>query len=280
MALWKVESAAGGVALATYTNPPMNYFCAEGTRELGELVRQWSDPAVRAVVLTGGIAGKFITHYSVEELAALAADRAGMRALGAALNHGYHELLASLRNLPKPVIAAMNGDAMGGGFELSLACDIRIAASGDHRIGLPEVTLGILPGGSGTQRLARLIGASRAIDFILRGRICRPEEALALGLVHEVAPDALVRARALASSLAELSPVAIAEIKRAVYQGSELHLEAGLVIEGEAFMATMASDEGLAAMNAYVAQPLERRRDWLERRAALAHPAPGGRARA
>jgi enoyl-CoA hydratase len=272
MALWKTETLPGGVVVATYTNPPMNYFCAEGTAELGALVTAWRDPAVRTVVLTGGIAGKFITHYSVEELAALASDRPGMRALGSALNHGYHELLTSLRNLPKPVIVAMNGDTMGGGFELSLSCDVRIAAAGDHRFGLPEVTLGILPGGSGTQRLSRLIGAGRAIDFILRGRICRPEEALALGLVHEVVPDALARARALASALAELSPVAIAEIKRAVYQGSEVHLEAGLAIEGEAFMATMFSDEGLATMQAYVAQPLEKRRDWLERRAALAHP--------
>jgi enoyl-CoA hydratase len=250
----------------------MNYFCAEGTQELGELIRSWSDPAVRAIVLTGGMPGKFITHYSVEELAQLAANRPVMKALGRGLNHGYHELLASLRDLPKPVIVAMNGDTMGGGFELSLSGDIRIAAAGDHRIGLPEITLGILPGGSGTQRLARMLGASRAIDFLLRGRICRPEEALALGLVHEVAPDALVRARALAAELAELSPVAIAEIKRAVYQGSELHLEAGLVIEAEAFMATMNSDEGLATMNAYVAQPLEKRRDWLERRKALVHP--------
>ncbi len=272
MALWKTELTPDGVVVATYANPPMNYFCAAGTAELGALVSAWRDPAVRAVVLTGGMPGKFITHYSVEELAALAADRPAMRALGSALNHGYHELLTSVRNLPKPVIAAMNGDTMGGGFELSLSCDIRIAAAGDHRFGLPEVTLGILPGGSGTQRLSRLIGAGRAIDFILRGRICRPEEALAFGLVHEVVPDALARAKALASGMAELSPVAIAEIKRAVYQGAEVHLEAGLAIEGEAFMATMFSDEGLAAMQAYVALPLDKRRDWLERHAALAHP--------
>ncbi|MFI5314727.1 MAG: enoyl-CoA hydratase/isomerase family protein [Myxococcota bacterium] len=275
MALWRVEREPNGVAVATYANPPMNYFCAQGTQELGELIRAWADPGVRAVVLTGGIAGRFITHYSVEELAALAADHATMRALGLGLNHGYHELLRSLRDLRKPVIAAMNGDTMGGGFELSLSCDIRIAAAGDYRIGLPEVTLGILPGGSGTQRLSRLLGAGRAIDFLLRGRICRPEEALELGLVHETAPDALARARALAADLAQLSPIAIAEIKRAVYHGSDLTLEGGLVVESESFMATMFSAEGLAAMREYVAQPLEKRRDWLERRASLAHPRRG-----
>lgn len=272
MALWRTESAAGGVVIAIYENPPMNYFCALGTQELGELIRSWSDPSVRAVVLTGALPGKFITHYSVEELLGLAQDHATMRALGLGLNHGYHELLRSLRDLPKPVIAALNGDTMGGGFELSLSCDIRIAQAGDHRIGLPEATLGILPGGSGTQRLSRLLGAGRAIDFMLRGRICRPEEALAIGLVHEVAADARARARALASDLAELSPVAVREIKRAVYQGSEVHIDAGLVIESEAFMATMFSEQAVAEMGAYVALPLEKRRDWLERRKATLHP--------
>jgi enoyl-CoA hydratase/carnithine racemase len=272
MTLWKVEREPNGVVVATYTNPPMNYFCAQGTQELGALIPSWSDQALRAVVLTGGMTGKFITHYSVEELAALSADHGTMRALGLGLNHGYHELLRSLRDLPKPVIVAMNGDTMGGGFELSLSCDIRIAAAGDHRIGLPEATLGILPGGSGTQRLSRLLGASRAIDFILRGRICRPEEALQLGLVHEVAPDALARARALAGGLAELSPIALAEIKRCVYRGSDVSLDAGLTIESESFMNTMFSDEGLRTMREYVALPLEKRRDWLERRSNLAHP--------
>jgi len=272
MALWQVERDARGIAVATYLNPPMNYFCAEGTRELGERIREWSDPGIRAVILTGGMSGKFITHYSVEELAALAANHELMRALGLGLNHGYHELLRSLRDLAKPVIAAMNGDTMGGGFELSLSCDVRIASAGDHRIGLPEATLGILPGGSGTQRLSRLLGAGRALDFILRGRICRPEEALELGLVHEIAPDALARARALAEGFAELSPVALAEIKRAVYRGSDAPLDAGLAIESESFMATMFSKEGLEAMRAYVALPLSERRGWLERHTALIHP--------
>ncbi|HXX47264.1 MAG TPA: enoyl-CoA hydratase/isomerase family protein [Myxococcota bacterium] len=272
MALWQVERDARGIAVATYLNPPMNYFSAEGTRELGERIREWSDPGIRAVILTGGMSGKFITHYSVEELAALAANHELMRALGLGLNHGYHELLRSLRDLAKPVIAAMNGDTMGGGFELSLSCDVRIASAGDHRIGLPEATLGILPGGSGTQRLSRLLGAGRALDFILRGRICRPEEALELGLVHEIAPDALARARALAEGFAELSPVALAEIKRAVYRGSDAPLDAGLAIESESFMATMFSKEGLEAMRAYVALPLSERRGWLERHTALIHP--------
>lgn len=271
MALWSVEFD-GGVVVAAYHNPPMNYFCAEGTQELGALIPQWRAPEVRAVILTGGMEGRFITHYSVEELLGLAEDRATMRTIGTALSHGYHEMLRTLRDLPKPVIAAMNGDTMGGGFELSLSCDIRIAAEGDHRFGLPEASLGILPGGCGTQRLSRLIGAGRAIDFILRGRICRPEEALALDIVHEVAPDAAKRARELAAELVALSPVALAEIKRAVYQGSEVHLEGGLEIEADAFLQTMLSDEAVESMREYVALPFEVRRDWLERKAALVHP--------
>ena len=271
MALWTLETDRG-VVVATYTHPPMNYFCAEGTRELTALIEAWRGPEVRAVVLTGGIEGKFITHYSVEELLALAENREAMRGIGTSLTHGYHEMLRSLRDLPKPVLAAMNGDTMGGGFELSLSCDIRIAAAGDHRYGLPEATLGILPGGCGTQRLSRLIGAGRAIDFILRGRICRPEEALELQLVHEVAGDAGKRAREIAKELVTLSPVAIAQIKHAVYQGSELPLEAGLEIEGQAFQQTMLTDEAVEAMRAYTALPYEERRDWPERKGALIHP--------
>ncbi|MGH7822876.1 MAG: enoyl-CoA hydratase/isomerase family protein [Candidatus Binatia bacterium] len=263
MALWRTETE-NGVVVATYTNPPMNYFCADGTRELVELIESWRDPAVRVVILTGGMSGKFITHYSVEELVEYASDREGMRAAGTSLTAGYHQMLLDLRDLPKPVIVAMNGDTMGGGFELSLSCDIRIGARGDHRFGLPEVKLGILPGGSGTQRLTRLIGAGRAIEFIMRSRVVKPEDALALGLVHELADDALARAREIGAEMALLPPMAMALAKRCVYRGGDTHLAAGLEIESSSFLETMLSDDGLAAMKAYIAEPFEKRRAWLE----------------
>ncbi len=273
MPLWSVE-ADGGVVVASYTNPPRNYFTAQGTSELAELIRSWRSPEVRAIVLTGGVPDRFITHYSVEELLMLAENRELLERLGPGAFRGYHELLRGLRDLPVPVVAAMSGDTMGGGFELSLSCDIRIAARGDHRFGLPEATLGILPGGSGTQRLSRLIGAGRAVDFMMRGRICRPDEALELGLVHELADDAAARARVVASELARLSATALAQIKRAVYQGSEIHLEGGLEVEADAFLRTIETDEAVETMRAYVALPLDDRRDWLEGRTALLYARP------
>ena len=263
MALWKSETK-DGVAVAAYVNPPMNYFCAEGTQELSGLIEQWKSPDVRVVILTGGMTGKFITHYSVEELAGYASDREALRVIGISLTAGYHKLLDDLRNLPKPVIVAMNGDTMGGGFELSLSCDIRIAAKGDHRFAFPEVKLGIIPGGSGTQKLSRLVGLARAIEFVLRSRIVRPEEALSLGLVHELADDALARAREIGAEMARLPPLAIAMAKRSVYDGFDTHLQAGLRIEDSAFLETMMSDDGLKAMQAYLALPYEERRAWLE----------------
>ncbi|MGD9601197.1 MAG: enoyl-CoA hydratase/isomerase family protein [Gammaproteobacteria bacterium] len=271
MALWQTDTT-DGIVIAKYVNPPMNYMTADGMNELRALIETWRAPEVRVVILTGGVPNRFITHYSVEELVQSAKNRALMMNMGRAWLHHHNATLTNLRDLPKPVIAAMSGSTMGGGFETSLSCDIRIAQAGDFRYGLPEVTLGILPGGCGTQRLSRLLGAGRAIDFILRGRICRPEEALALGIVHEVATDALARALELARSMLKLSPVAIAETKRAVYEGSEVHLQGGLEIEGDAFIHTMLTDEAVAIMEEYVAQPFEERVKWLERDRALHHP--------
>lgn len=261
---WVTEQR-DGVVVAKYRNPPMNYFCAAGTQELVELIESWRDPEVRAVVLAGEPEGQFITHYSVEELLEIASDREQLRVTGLALTQGYHEMLFALRDLPKAIVVAMTGNTMGGGFELSLSGDIRIGQRGDYRYGLPEVTLGILPGGSGTQRLSRLIGAGRAVEFILRGRVVPPEEAYHLGLVHEVADDALARAVEIARELAAQPPLALSRAKRAVYGGSDTHLAAGLEIERARFLETMLSDDGRAAMKAYVDLPYEKRRDWLER---------------
>ncbi len=264
--LWTTKRD-GGVVVATYDNAPMNYFCAEGAGELAGLIEEWRDPSVRAVVLGGGgDRGAFLTHYSVEELLAAASDREAMRISGTSLTRGYHALLLSLRDLPKPIVVAMNGNTMGGGLELSLACDIRVGQHGDFRYGFPEVRLGIIPGGSGTQRLSRLIGAGRAVEFIMRSRVVEPTVALELGIVHELADDALARARVIATELAELPPRAIAAVKLSVYGGSDTHLQAGLEIESACFLDTMLSDDGLVAMQQYVDLPYEQRRDWLERR--------------
>lgn len=271
MSLWSVE-VSSGVAVASYLNPPMNYMTAAGMVELKDLIEQWRDPAIRVVVLTGGAPDRFITHYSVEELVASARDKEMMMNVGRSWLHHHNSTLTNLEHLPKPVIAALTGSTMGGGFETSLSCDIRIGQAGDYRYGLPEVTLGILPGGCGTQRLSRLIGAGSAIDFILRGRICDPEEALAKGIIHEVATDAKARAIEVANEMVGLSAVAIAETKRAVYEGSEVHMQAGLEIEGDAFIHTMITDEAVEIMEEYVALDYADRIAWLERKKGLLHP--------
>lgn len=264
MTFWKITEE-NGVVTAAHDNPPMNYLTAEGAAELGDLITRWKDPAVRAVVLTGAVPGRFITHYSVEELAALAGNPDALAGIGTGLNAGYYDLLRRLRGLKKPIIAAINGDAMGGGFELCLWCDIRVISRGDHRVGLPETRLGIIPGGSGTQMLSRLVGAGCAIDMIMRGRLFDPEAALGNGLVHEVADDALDRALAIARDLAGMSPHAMAAAKTAVYDGIDLPLDDGLMVEAQKSTAVIGSPEGYARMTEYLAQPDQERRAWLDK---------------
>ena len=261
---WRVERHDDGVEVAAYRNDPMNYFFADGAAEFAELVESWADPAVRVVILTGDVPGKFLTHYSVEELVAVAEDREKLPEVCPQLTDGYHALLEQMRSLPKPVIVAMTGDTMGGGFELSMAADIRIAEDGPYRIGLLETKLGILPGGSGTQRLARMLGPAAAVEIVLRGRVFTPKQAAAKGLVHEAVPDARARALEIGHELAAMSPIALAEGKKAVYQGVDRPLAEGLKIETQAFLATMMSDEGLDTMRRYVETPLEQRKDWAQ----------------
>ncbi|MGR3716043.1 MAG: enoyl-CoA hydratase/isomerase family protein [Thermohalobaculum sp.] len=255
MTYWSVEET-DGLVVAAYVNPPMNYFVAPAVEELAGLLADWHRPEVRAVILTGGVPGRFITHYSVEELLALAEDSS---ADPSAISRGYHDFVLSFRELPKPVIVAMTGDTMGGGLELSLNADIRIAAAGNWRIGLPEVRLGILPGGTGTQHLARLLGTAAAAEFILRGRVVTPAEAQAMGLIHEVAADPVARAREIAAELMASPAVALAQAKRAIYAGADLPLRQGCALEAEAFGVTMASPEGKARMRAYAALPFDQR---------------------
>ena len=146
------EEHLGGVVTATYRHPPMNYFTDEAVEQLDRLIDGWAAHAVAAVVLAGGEPGRFITHFDVD---AILRNQAEPDAIVDAPRRSrrVQAVLRRLSELPKPVIAALNGDAMGFGFELALASDLRIGQRGDHRYGLPEVRLGIIPGGSGTVRL-------------------------------------------------------------------------------------------------------------------------------
>lgn len=258
--LWQV-AYDDGVAVATYRNAPLNYLTGRGLARLRELVEEWADPEVRAVILAGGAPGLFITHFSVEELLA---GQATMAERGPELNYAVHRTFQGLNELPKPVICALNGDTMGVGFELALSADIRIGERGDFRYGLPEVRLGLIPGGTGTQRLTRAIGPAAALDLLLRARVVDPEDALRRGLVHELADDSLAAARELAAALAGYPRTALATAKRIVYQAGDLPLDSALRMEADASFRAKVSPESTAAMERYVQLPLAERRPWLE----------------
>jgi len=225
---------------------------------------QWRDPEIRAVVIQSRPEDPgFFTQYSVEELYGLASDPALSRFAGA-LVRGYKAIFDQMTALPKVIIAAMNGDAMGGGFELTLACDLRIGQHGDFRYGNPEVRAGVIPGAGGTQRITRLVGLARALDWVLRGRIVTPEVALELGLVHEVVDDAPARAIELAEEIACLPPMSVGNAKRALYLGADTNLQAAFEIENMNWTEVMQSDDAKVALSTFLAVDPDERRDWFE----------------
>jgi enoyl-CoA hydratase len=242
------------VQVWTISNPPMNYMIGPMAQELTELIgRAETDDATRAIILTGGVEGKFITHYSVDELAAMAADPAACAESFPRLSEGFHRMLDRIMLMPKAVIAAINGDCMGGGYELALACDFRLAADGPFQIGLPECVLGILPGGGGTQRLPRLIGRAKALEVMLFGNVYHPREAEKMGMVNRVLPAEILMPFAMgwARTLAKRPPRSIASIKRAVYLGADRDLQSGLYIERMEMTQVMCSEDARTLMNAY-----------------------------
>ena len=249
----------GAVAVITMT-PPEEFMTRHTVAELAQAVDEAAtDDAVRALVLTGGNDGVFIRHYDVKEIEHWIRRYREMGTvvdldMPTARDQTLDTLYDGLAEMAKPSIAAINGTAMGGGFELALACDLRIAQAGDFALGLPEINLGILPGAGGTQRLSRLIGAARALELILRGRTVAPDEALSLGMVHEVADgNPLARALEIAQEIAAKPARAAAHIKHLVRQLSREPLPHALAMERTYMMDLLTSDEALdfcARMNA------------------------------
>jgi enoyl-CoA hydratase len=262
--MWTTERH-GSVVVATYDHPPMGYLVGAAVAQLPGLIDEWADPSVRAVVLTG-TQDRFITHSSVEEILALQQAPLEQRAAaGPERVIALHHLFDRLTHLGKPVIAALTGDTMGGGLILAMACDIRIATrGGDHRLGLPEVRLGIIPSASGVQRLVRLIGLAAALDLALSARVLTPEEALEAGLVHRLADDPRAAALALAQQLAALPATALAMTKHAAHRGADLPLDAAVALEADASVRAKLTDDAARAMAEYVALPHDERRAWLD----------------
>ncbi len=250
----------GGVAICAIRNPPSNFMNNRTVREIDGFVQEAeADESARVVVFTGGIDGIFITHYDVSELSAVSS---GEKPSGPprAMEMPLHRTLRRLEKLPKPVIAAINGQCGGGGCEFALACDLRIMAIGDFGIGQPEVNVGIIPGGGGTQRLPRVVGEAKALEMMLLGKVVGAEEAERIGLVHKAVPtlEFLPAVMSLARRLARGAPVAQGLIKRCVYEGRELPLEEGLQVESDSFMRVLRSEDAREAMRAYLkGQPYE-----------------------
>jgi enoyl-CoA hydratase len=214
------------------------------------------DDAVRAIVVTGGMEGIFIRHYDVGELSNAsdnlenAAAPAPAPAADAERVAGFADLIDLVASAPKPVIAAINGLCMGGGFEFSLACDIRIAATSAPSIGLPETRVGIFPGGGGTQRLPRMIGEAKAVEFILRGRVVDGPTAGEMGLVHEVVDDPVARALEIAAEFEARGADGLAFAKRLTRAALDRPLAEGLADERRSFgevLRTASAREALRA---------------------------------
>ncbi len=241
-----LNETRGRVGLITLNRPQaLNALNPQLLTELIQALSDYdSDPAIGAMLITGS-ERVFAAGADIKFMAG--ASAAEMRA------NGFVSLFEGLRQIQKPVIAAVSGFALGGGCELALACDM-IMASETARFGQPEVTIGVIPGGGGTQRLTRALGKALAMEVILNNRTLSAVEALRFGLVNHVVPVELLlnQSLALAEEIAERAPLALAAAKQAVNNADELALAAGLAGEREAFYNLFDTSDQKEGMQAFI----------------------------
>ncbi len=236
----------GPIATVTIDNPPVNAIAWPVRVEIREALEQLaSNDDVRVVILTGAGNHIFVAGADITEFPPLRYESGLERQRR---NLPWWDYLA---NYVKPLLAAINGHALGGGLELALTCDVRIAAA-NARLGLPEVGLGIIPGGGGTQRLTRLVGAGRAKLMIFSGEPLTAQEAERIGLVEKVVPQdqLMAECRAIAEKIISRGPIAVRLAKQAINGGFERPLSEALELEAECFaraMDTEDKNEGVAA---------------------------------
>jgi len=241
----------GRVAIVMIDNPPMNVLSRQVTRELDEIFTSLAeDHSVGAVILTGNGNRAFMAGADIKEFPQ---NMGASKEEKLAKNKGTHQVLNKIANLPKPTIAMLNGLALGGGCELSLTCDIRIAE--EHvKVGLPEVKLGLFPGGGGTQRLPRLVGPSKAKELMFVGEPLTAAQAYEIGLVNKVVPsgEGLETAKAMAAKMASYSAEALAYIKQAVNEGYDQPVEEGLNLEAQLFAEVFETDNVKEGVRAFL----------------------------
>jgi enoyl-CoA hydratase len=238
---------AEGVGTLRLDRPPMNALdiaTQDRLRELAEEITVRDD--VRAVVIHGG-EKVFAAGADIKEMQAM--DHAAMVKRSKALQDSF----TAVARIPKPVVAAVTGYALGGGCELALCADIRIAGE-RAKLGQPEILLGLIPGAGGTQRLARLVGPAKAKDLIFTGRQVKAPEALELGLVDRVVPDEEVyeQARAWAAQLAKGPAIALRAAKESVDVGLETDIDSGLAVERNWFAGLFATEDRATGMRSFV----------------------------
>lgn len=233
------------VAILRLNRPPMNPLSAALLQELAAAAGALrDDPSVKAVVVAGSekafAAGADITEFG---------DQAAARRIGGHFREAFDAVAA----IPRPVVAAIRGYALGGGLELAMACDLRVASE-SARVGQPEILLGIIPGAGGTQRLTRLVGPARAKELVWSGRQVRADEALAIGLVDKVVPADEVDDAALrwAASLAGGAVVAMGLAKRAIDGGLDGSLAAGLDLELECFVESFGTEDAAIGTKSFL----------------------------
>lgn len=239
----------GPVAIVTLTNPPLNVLHPQMAVELDACFTGLaSDPAVVVAVLTGEGDRAFCAGFDIKEFPAIMAPR-GAEALAQKLHAG----LGKIEHLGKPTIAAINGLALGGGLEVSMACDLRIAAA-NAQLGQPEIKLGLFPGAGGTQRLPRLVGAGIAKELMYLGDPINAEEAYRIGLVNKVVPtgEALAAAKQMAHTIAVRAGVALRYIQQAVNRGLGTTLDAGLQIEADLFAKIFQTEDVREGVDAFI----------------------------
>ncbi len=237
-----------GTATITINNPPVNALGKTVRDDLaGCLEEIRAEGSIRVVIITG--AGKaFMAGADIKELPLFRMPGASEE-----LRKAPHEMVGAVETMPQVTIAAVNGLALGGGCELALACDIRVASE-DAQLGLPEIKLGLLPGGGGTQRLPRLVGKPIAKELMFTGDPIGAQEALRIGLVNRVAPvgQALSVAQEMARKIAGKSGAVLRLIKEAVDSGSEMSLEEGLAVEASAFGRALETDDCAEGIDAFL----------------------------